>query len=181
MRARRVTHVEGLMFSIAGKEPLLCFVLPQAAVQTGCMNHTIPGGRIMQLGVRRFESVEVAMRREFKEEEGTSEDDILVLSGIGAPRSHTTGRGEVKLVQGFAGIVSEPRCQPKFTDEIAAVAWKAPGSWAQTLATMNHNKQRLVLQLMHEARQLSRLYPCIKRELGRFLEQVTITPMQLAA
>ena len=124
MRVRHVTHVEGLMFSISQGEPLLCFVLPQAAVEVGQRNHTIPGGRILQLGGRRFEPVEVAMRREYQQETGAADGEISILSGIGAPRPHVTGRGEIKLVQGFAGIVTQPCNQPQFVDEIASVAWK---------------------------------------------------------
>lgn len=181
MRVRRVTHVEDLTFSMAGREPLLCFVLPQAAVNNGCCNLTIPGGRIIQLGRNRFESVEAAVVRERVQETGVTEEEILMQCGIGAPRKHITSRGEVKLVQGFASVVLEPRTQPRFCDEIAAVVWKTPDNWAEALATMNTNKQKLVVQLMHEARQLRRLYPCIKRELNRFLEQVTTRPLQLAA
>jgi ADP-ribose pyrophosphatase YjhB (NUDIX family) len=169
------------MFAIEGGEPLLCAVLPQAAILNGCRNHTIPGGRILQLGGDRYEQVEDAMSREYTQETGAKKEHISVLCGIGAPRPHLTGKGEVKLVQGFAGIVSQVCSQPRFIDEIAAVAWKTPDNWARTLATMNKNKQQLVLQLMHEARHLKRLYPCIKRELNRFLEQATIQPLQLAA
>lgn len=181
MQERGVTHVEDLTFSMAGREPLLCFVLPQAAVEKGCCNLTIPGGRIIQLGRHRFEHVEVAVVRERGQETGITEEEILMQCGIGAPRKHITGRGEVKLVQGFASIVLEPRTQPRFKDEIAAVVWETPDNWAQALATMNTNKQRLVVQLMREARQLKRLYPCIKREVGRFLDQISATPLRLAA
>ncbi len=168
---RGVTHVAGLFFATTGTDVRLCFALPTAAVRTGKGNHTIPGGRIHQLGARRFEHTHDAMLRELKEETGVGPETILSLCGVGAPVTHYPAQGGVKLVQGFVGLVSTPCDQPRLVGEIAAVAWPTRDAWLPTIRTMNEHKQALVLQLMERAMRVRQIYPCVRREVSRFLDE----------
>ncbi|MEK7461984.1 MAG: hypothetical protein AAB618_00175 [Patescibacteria group bacterium] len=172
LASRGVSNVAGLFFDLHNHEIRLCFALPTAAHLDGKGNYTVPGGRIRRLGAHRFEPVRTAMYREYGEETGGTEDDILILSGVGAPISHCTGRGEIKLVQGFAGIVAKSCSSPQDADEIKSVDWLTPDTWQRAINTMNQGKQQLVLNIMRGTCQLSRMYPCVKREITRFLAEM---------
>ena len=171
MRNQQVTHVEGIIFYVRGSHIWLCFVLPVAALEAGRKNHTLPGGRIHQLGRHRRESVIDAMMRELQEETGTPGSAIRDLSMIGEPIEHLTAKREPKLVQGFVGVVTEQTVQPRLPQEIAEVRWHQVSEWHQLLATMNPGKQVLVLELLRQALFFRGLFPCIKRNIKVFLSE----------
>lgn len=174
---RCVSHVAGIFFCLAARQPRLCFVLPTAALRQQCKNRTLPAGRIHQVGRSSFEPVTVAMLREYREETGGTSDCVERLSGIGAPFTHKTGLGQDKFIQGFAGIVSEMHNCPRFRDEIAQVDWLPRDDWAETIATMNRGKQLLVYELLSGFCELSRMPENLKRHVRGFLQQ----PQLLAA
>ncbi len=171
--AQTPTHVAALLLTEVQRQPKLCFVLPAVAVIDGCDNHTLPGGGILQISVRRFETPAAALIRETREETGSPVENFNRYMHLGLPILHRTQTGKEKHIQPFAAVLHRPYDQPQRPDEIAAVKWCSPDDWTEMLATMNEGKRRLALGMMQEAVFLRELFPCMRRALRGFLHETS--------